>query len=149
MTLVRMVSNQLYLANEVTSDHSPRTRLISSYRNGDVRVFTISNSLSGEFNVTEESKQPEGIERPLPGGMFVLDGKHGTSCSASRVLYADTMSSKGPTGKGKDETHSYLVVAGAKGAKCAANVVGGKVSKVEWGKSRTAECVEVISRSGK
>ena len=132
-------------------DPTPRARLITSYRNGDVRIFTVSRSQTGSFELHEEAKQPEGLERPLPRGMFVLNSKNGTSCYASTSLFANASKEPVTTAKGhsgRDETHHYWIIAGAKGVKCVANLAGGKVSKVEWGKNQTAECVEVITRSG-
>ena len=132
-------------------DAAPRVRLIASYRNGETRVFTIYRTQSAEYIAQEESKKPEGLDRPLPRGMFVLNAKNGSSCQASRDLFAGASvhpNIAARTTTSKDETHCYWIVAGSRGVKCSTNIAGGKSNKVEWGKSRTAESVEVINRSG-
>jgi hypothetical protein len=149
---LRIRTVHIFIFDDFPSDPIARVRLVTSYRDGDVRVFTVARTNTGEFTLKEESKRPDGAERPLPRGMFLLDSKNGTSCFASGRLFANaSLAAPPPASKGqsaKDETHHYWISAGAKGAKCVADFTGAKISKVEWGKNRSAECVEVIDRSG-
>ena len=96
----------------------------------------------------------EGVDDPLPRGTFVLQAKTGASRVASRATFKEALRG-GPdpslvkTRDVKDEgAHCFWVSTGEKGAKCQANIVGAKTGKVDWGRGRKIECVQVVSRDG-
>jgi len=79
-----------------------------------------------------------GVLQPLPRCAFVVDGKSGAALVASRSRLA--------TADGQ-QTPSILVMVGAKGARCFANINGERIGKVEWGsKVGTIQGVQIIEK---
>ncbi|KAL5494875.1 SRO7_1 [Sanghuangporus weigelae] len=133
-------------------DFTPKVRLIACQRSGNVRVFTLSQTSSGEWRV-EDVQKLEGADNPLPRGTFILQAKTGTSRSASRATFREALQGgAGPsivTRDSKDDgAHCFWVSAGEKGVKCHVNVTGGRAGKVDWGRGKKIECVQVITRNG-
>lgn len=101
-----------------------------------------------------EFEKLEGLEHPIPRGIFVLQAKTGTSRAASRATFkealqggADPMLTK--SGDEKDDgAHCFFVSTGEKGAKCQVNLAGGRAGKAEWGKGKKIECVQIVGRNG-
>lgn len=84
-----------------------------------------------------------GILHPLARGAFVVDSKSGIEWPASRSRLAAVDMSSGP------RTPSILVMTGAKGARCFANLDGERVGKAEWGsKIGTIQCVQIVEKLG-
>jgi hypothetical protein len=84
------------------------------------------------------------VQEPLPGGTFVLDSKTGIRRKADSSRLA--LSLQTPSGL---EPPGILIVAGAKGIKCIADLTGEKLGKAEWsGKSGTAQSAQVVEKMG-
>lgn len=144
-----------YLAKHLSlycapSDSTPQLRLLVSYRSGAGNVFTITrDSSSSAWHVEKELKTIEGAEHPLPRASFVINSKTGASCAANRASLAGDVR-PGPQGPhGSDDPHCFWISAGAKSVRSIANLAGHRVGKAEWGKGKTVETVEVVSKNGR
>ena len=82
--------------------------------------------------------------------MFVIYAKSGASRAASKANVTEAIGAgaRSPKSPGKEVSHCFWISVGSKGAKCTVNIAGSRVGKVDWGRGRTVECVEIISRSG-
>ncbi|KAI0673986.1 lethal giant larvae like, C-terminal-domain-containing protein [Trametes maxima] len=128
----------------LSSDPVVRLRLICSATSGATSVFSLAHNAPSAWSVSQPPITAEVPARPIPGGCFVLDAKTGAKCGADRrgltaVLQPDD---------GSDAVKKYVfVAAGAKGVRCALNVNGERIAKVDWGsKVGTVQHVEVIER---
>lgn len=96
----------------------------------------------------------EGVEHPLPRGLFALNAKDGRSRAASQHIFreariiAGTQIAKSNAHKASD-IHTFFVFAGEKGAKCTANLSGNRLGKVDWRKGKKIECAEVVFNKGR
>lgn len=152
---VTVITISLYILVELkwfVIDITPRVRLMACQRSGNVRLFTLTQSSSGDWQV-ESVEKLEGMDSPLPRGMFILQAKTGSSRSASRGTFREALQGGASLSLGtrdlKDEdAHCFWVSAGEKGAKCQANISGGKAGRVDWGRGRKIECVQVVTRKG-
>ncbi|KAL5476395.1 SRO7_6 [Sanghuangporus weigelae] len=133
-------------------DFTPRVRPMACQRSGNVRVFTLSQTSSGEWRV-EDVQKLEGADNPLPRGTFILQAKTGTSRSALRATFREALQGGAApsivTRDPKDDgAHCFWVSVGEKGVKCHVNITRGRAGKVDWGRGKKIECVQVITRIG-
>ncbi|KAL5519337.1 SRO7 [Sanghuangporus vaninii] len=133
-------------------DFTPKVRLMACQRSGNVRVFTLSQTSSGEWRV-EDVQKLEGADNPLPRGTFILQAKTGASRSASRATFREALQGGASpslvTRDPKDDgSHCFWVSAGEKGVKCHVNITGGRAGKIDWGRGKKIECVQVVTRNG-
>jgi syntaxin-binding protein 5 len=81
---------------------------------------------------------------PIPGASFVLGGKTGARLAADPPNLALCLSTNPVT-----EARGVWVVAGAKGARCSADVDGARLGKAEWGvQFGTVSSAEIVERNG-
>ncbi|GBE77562.1 hypothetical protein SCP_0104400 [Sparassis crispa] len=128
----------------IAADSTARVRLISSPASGAASIYTLSRAPDGSWSVSNHPEATDGVTHPVPGGSVILDIKTGARLRASRSALAATFSGEPDT-----ERKCLWVCAGAKGARCVADVNGDKIAKVEWGsKIGTVRQVEIVEKSG-
>ncbi|KAG6919011.1 hypothetical protein DXG01_009721 [Tephrocybe rancida] len=145
-----MVTNSLPLWDTTLIDRlfllgpEPQVRLVVARMSGQYQIYTLTQ--------TESSAQPWSCERPitvdggvpnaLPRGLFVLDSKTGVSLPAGHIRLA-------LAGSGEPTVPSILVMVGARGARCFANLNGERIGKVDWGnKAGDVLGVQIIEKLG-
>ena len=140
------------LTRSAYTDATPRVRLLASRRSGNSRVYTLSQINRGTWAVETDAKKIDAYEHPLPRGSFIINTRDGSSKVANKELFSETLHGYEPSPRDKqkknDEAHCFWVSAGEKGVKCNVNISGSRVGKVEWGKGKNVETVEVVTRSG-
>ncbi|KAF7307215.1 WD40 containing SNARE-dependent exocytosis protein [Mycena indigotica] len=131
--------------NVSTADNDPqnRVRLLVGYASGATELLTLSRP-SNVWQVEQEIKKVDGAPHPIPGGTFILDAKKGNILHATRERLAQSFNPTAP------DANCILVSAGAKGARCIANLCGSRISKVEWPTKggATVTCVQVVEKMG-
>jgi len=126
-----------------------RVRLVASRWNGSTSIFTV-NQVHGNWTADDTTtKKVEGIDQPLPRGLFVFESGTGYNCLATNYNMRRGLNSVAhSTEASKDGAHCFWLSAGRKGCRCVVNFSGSKVAKVDWGRGKNVECVEVVSRKG-
>jgi len=124
-------------------------RLVASRWNGSTNIFTL-NQVHGTWTADDsQSKKVEGVDQPLPHGSYVFESGTGYSCLATNYNMRRALNTAAPsTDASKDSAHCFWLTAGRKGCRCVVNFSGSKVGKVDWGRGKNIECVEVVSRKG-
>lgn len=97
----------------------------------------------------------DAVAKPLPGDTsVVLDARSGARCRANRNGLAAALAT--PDGDAAEEVEEarrrrcVWVYAGAKGARCVADVDGERIAKVDWGsKGGAVRRVAVIEKSSR
>ncbi|KAJ7070791.1 WD40 containing snare-dependent exocytosis protein [Mycena amicta] len=129
-----------------TADNDPqlRVRLIVGYVSGATEIITVTRETNSSLWCIEaEIKKVEGVPNPLLGGMFVLDAKKGGFLRATRERLAQSLHPTAP------DSTSILVIAGAKGARCIADLHGPRISRVDWAaKGSAVVCAQVVEKMG-
>ncbi|KLO20106.1 hypothetical protein SCHPADRAFT_898161 [Schizopora paradoxa] len=126
-----------------------RLRLVASRWNGTTHIFT-ANQVSGKWTIDDaETKKAEGVDQPLPRGLYVFESGTGYGCLATTYNMRRGLGSAAPsTEASKEGAHCFWLSVGRKGCRCVVNFAGSRVAKVDWGRGRNVECVEVVSRKG-
>ncbi|KAJ3908951.1 WD40 containing snare-dependent exocytosis protein [Lentinula edodes] len=118
-------------------------RLIAGHGSGASQVFTFGRSLDSSWKPTEEVVKFDGSVHPI--GMFVINSKNGSRCTADRSRLAASLD----TSLISPSAPVLLVMAGTKGVRCNVNITGERISKVEWnhkmGKVLTIQIVQKLS----
>ncbi|GLB35825.1 putative lethal giant larvae(Lgl) like, C-terminal [Lyophyllum shimeji] len=136
------VTSLVWTISRLAKDPEARVRLVAMRASGHYQVYTLTQTGSStqrwacEKPITVDG----GVPHPLPRCAFVIDSKTGVGlpASPSRLAAAD-----GP------QTPSILVMVGAKGARCFANVNGERIGKVEWGsKVGIIQGVQIVEKLG-
>ncbi|OSX67117.1 hypothetical protein POSPLADRAFT_1063938 [Postia placenta MAD-698-R-SB12] len=139
------------------SDVDPvsRIRLIAVSTSGHGSVYTLARSPANVWTIPDTPAVSEGCVQTAPGGSFVLDAKSGARLRAdpqafAAVLANDSVPQQAENAESDTRKHGCIWVnAGAKGAKCIANLVGDRIAKVDWS-SRVGRVirVEVVEKNG-
>jgi syntaxin-binding protein 5 len=128
-----------------STDRHIRVRLIAIRTSGLANIFTLTPPDSNSsWVVSRDRISVEAPASPIPGASFVLDGKTGARLVADPPHLALCLSTNLVT-----ETRGMWVVAGAKGARCSADVDGARLGKAEWGvQYGTVIFAEIVERNG-
>ncbi|EMD32655.1 hypothetical protein CERSUDRAFT_118683 [Gelatoporia subvermispora B] len=136
-----------------STDPAPRIRLIATVASGATTLYTIARSEDGAWNAVASTHTVEAAQRPVPGGSAVLDAKTGARIHASRDGLAAALRiaqhdvAEGETAEGHKRT--VWVSAGAKGARCIANLTGERIAKTDWSSKAGAVLqTKVIEKNG-
>ncbi|OBZ79198.1 Lethal(2) giant larvae SRO7 [Grifola frondosa] len=139
----------------LSTDQTPHIRLFAIAPSGLTSIYTIVHAPPSSWTVSKPALAIESVPRPLPCASFVLDAKTGVQCRANRrglsaVLKAAEGQVFDDDGRESLGTKGTVwVSAGAKGARCTANVNGERIARVEWGsKVGTVQHVEVVEKNG-
>ncbi|KAJ7631237.1 WD40 containing snare-dependent exocytosis protein [Roridomyces roridus] len=125
------------------NDPQLRVRLIVGHSSGTSEILTLVRQEDSTWKVDPETKRAEAVASPLPGGTFIVDPKVGAPVVATREQLSQSFHPAPP------DTHRILVTAGAKGARCLADVTGSRISRVEWGsKVGTVQTVQIVEKMG-
>ncbi|KAK7063993.1 WD40 containing snare-dependent exocytosis protein [Favolaschia claudopus] len=138
------ISSLTWTVSTLENDPQLRVRLIVGHISGATEVLTVlRDSNSPSWLVDPNPKKVETVTNSLPMGTFILDGKTGLPIHATKEHLAHSLQ---PT---PAETHCILVVAGAKGARCIADVTGSRIAKTDWGnKTGVVQSVQIVNKMG-
>lgn len=95
----------------------------------------------------------ETVAHPLVDGTFTMDARTGAPCKADRnrfsmALQSDPAPSLGHKPEDEGGPKSFMIVAGAKGVRCFADLGLDRVSKAEWpSKAGRVEGVQIVGRN--
>lgn len=88
----------------------------------------------------------DAASHPLPSGSFAVDAKTGARVAADRQGLSAVLEADSAQGAGR---RVVWVSAGAKGARCTADLDGDKLGKADWpGKIGTVVGVDVVEKNG-
>jgi syntaxin-binding protein 5 len=89
------------------------------------------------------------VVSPLHGGTFVFDAYTGVPCKADKAHLTVALEFKPSPDAIEEKIRSLLLVAGAKGARCLADLGEERVAKVDWGhKAGTILRAQIVERNG-
>lgn len=128
------------------TDPQLRVLLIAVRTSGQAIVYTLVRTPDGVWNVSPTPENTDTVSQPLVGGSFVVDTRTGNQCRANRGgLGAALSASTEDVEKGK----AVWVCAGIKGARCAIDITGERVGRVEWSsKFGKVERVSLVQKNG-
>ncbi|KAG6873217.1 hypothetical protein C0995_001571 [Termitomyces sp. Mi166 len=122
------VTSMIWCTSQLAKDSEPQVRLVVIKVSGHYQIYTLfqSGSSAKPWSCEGPITVDGGVQYALPRGNFVIDSKTGARLPANHVHLARA-------GSGKPKVSSILVMVGAKGARCFANINGERVGKTEWG----------------
>ena len=130
-------------------DATPRIRLVSVRASGLVQVYTLTRDDNGVWSIPSAPSEAEGVPAPLNGGTFVLDAHTGAPCKADKAHLTVALEFKGSPRAPEESVRCLLLVTGAKGARCLADLGEERVARVEWGhKAGNVVRAQVVERNG-
>ena len=125
-------------------DHTPRILLIVVRASSTTTIHTVIRSQAGSWAVKALPEKTEAASHPFPRGSIVIDVK-GRPCKADRKGLTVALSPPADTSEIK---RSIWISAGAKGVRCAADITGERMGRIEWGnKIGKVEQVEVVQKN--
>ncbi|KAG6842463.1 hypothetical protein C0991_007593 [Blastosporella zonata] len=137
------VASMIWSVSQLAKDAEQKVRLIVTKTSGQYQIHTLvqtgssSRPWSCEGPITVDGGVSHGIRR----GLFVIDSKKGAALRASHINFS-LAGSGGPK-------PSILLMVGAKGARCFANINGERIGKVEWGhKAGEVLGVQIVENLG-
>ena len=133
----------------IFSDPVHRVRLVASCASGTSKMFTMILTANGWVNDEKRTVNVEAMEAPLSGCSYVLDSRSGIMCAATKLNLAKTVEPASVTRATKEDPRSCLWISvGRKGCKCVLNFTGHRIAKIDWGKDKMVDCVNVVTRKG-
>ena len=104
---------------------------------------------NGVWSITSAPSEVEGVPAPLNSGMFVLDAHTGAPCKADKAHLSVALEFKPSPNTHEESVRYLLLIVGAKGARCLADLGSERVARVEWG-NKTGNVVraQVVERNG-
>ncbi|KAH9947113.1 lethal giant larvae like, C-terminal-domain-containing protein [Amylocystis lapponica] len=147
---VEPIQSLTWTVCKIASDPIARIRLIAISASGDAAIHTLMRSEGGAFAVSGPPVSVDAVAKPLAGdSSVVLDARSGGRCRANRNGLATALAT--PDSDDAEEAGTKKCVwvsAGAKGARCSADVDGERIAKVDWGsKVGAVRRVAVIHKS--
>lgn len=135
-----VVTSLVWTIAPLSKDFEARVRLIASCSSGDSEVFTLVPSGNpASWKVSGEPITIKGIWDPIYS--VVIDSKTGALKKPNPARLAASLR---PTPK--DNSHSFFLVVGKKGARCFTDIDGDRIGKAEWrhkaGVTQVAQLVE-------
>ncbi|KZT01749.1 uncharacterized protein LAESUDRAFT_663293 [Laetiporus sulphureus 93-53] len=122
----------------MTVDASPltdpfsRVRLIAVVSSGIVFIHMLFRTPSGTWTVSGAPTSGEGAAHTVPGGSIVLDAKTGAQCRANGEGLATVLAHEASAaGGGPKQRLCVWVSAGAKGARCVADVDEERIARTD------------------
>ena len=86
---------------------------------------------------------------PLNSGTFVLDAHTGATCKADKAHLTAVLESKASSRASEETIRCLILVVGAKGARCLADLSDERVARVEWAhKAGNVVRAQVVERNG-
>ena len=86
---------------------------------------------------------------PLNAGTFVLDANTGAPCKADKAHLTVVLESKASSHASEESIQCLILIVGAKGARCLADLGNERVARVEWGqKAGNVVRAQVVERNG-
>ncbi|KAI0003744.1 lethal giant larvae like, C-terminal-domain-containing protein [Russula compacta] len=130
-------------------DATPRIRLVSVRASGLVQVYTLTRGENGVWSIPSAPSEAEGVPAPLNGGTFLLDAHTGAPCKADKAHLTVALEFRGSPRAPEESVRCLLLVTGAKGARCLADLGEERVARVEWGhKAGNVVRAQVVERNG-
>ncbi|KZT08686.1 uncharacterized protein LAESUDRAFT_676040 [Laetiporus sulphureus 93-53] len=131
-----------------SSDPVSRVRLIAVVSSGTAFIHTLSHTPSGTWAVSGAPTNGEGAGHAVPGGSVVLDAKTGAQCRADRQGLTTVLAHEDSAAGEEPKQRCVWVSAGAKGARCVADVDGERIARTDWASRAAVLSVEVVEKSG-
>ena len=104
---------------------------------------------NGVWSITSAPSEVEGVPAPLNSGMFVLDAHTGAPCKADKAHLSVALEFKPSPNAHEESVRCLLLIVGAKGARCLADLGSERVARVEWGnKAGNVVRAQVVERNG-
>ena len=104
---------------------------------------------NGVWSIPSAPSEVEGVPAPLNSGTFVLDAHTGAPCKADKAHLSVALEFKPSSNTHEESVRCLLLIVGAKGARCLADLGSERVARVEWG-NKTGNVVraQVVERNG-
>ncbi|KAG5732833.1 hypothetical protein E4T56_gene2783 [Termitomyces sp. T112] len=137
------VASMVWCISQLNKDPEPQVRLVVTRISGAYLIYTLvrSDSFASPWSCQGPITTDGGVQHALPRGTFVFDSKTGTQLPANHIHLARATS-------GEPRAPSILIMVGAKGARCFANINGERIGKIEWshkvGEVLAAQIVEKL-----
>lgn len=131
------------------TDAAPRIRLVAVRASGLIQIYTVARGDNGTWSIPSAPSEVEGVPTPLTSGTFVLDAHTGAPCKADKAHLAAALEFKASSNASEESVRCLLLVVGAKGARCLADLSNERVARVEWGhKVGNVVRAQVVERNG-
>jgi hypothetical protein len=131
------------------ADGTPRIRLIAARATGLVQIYTLARGDNGIWSIPSAPSEVEGVPAPLNSGTFVLDAHTGAPCKADKAHLTVALEVKAAPNSPEEGVRCLLLIVGAKGARCLADLSNERVARVEWGnKVGNVVRAQVVERNG-
>jgi hypothetical protein len=131
-----------------SADPTPRIRLVVARASGLIQIYTLVRD-KGVWSILSAPSEAEGVATPLNPGIFVLDAHSGAPCNADKAHLTAALESRPPPNASEQAIRCLLLVVGAKGARCLADLGEDRVARVEWGqKAGHVVRAQVVERTG-
>jgi len=136
--------------NSAIIDACLRVRLIVSRESGAGEIYSLFQSKgSVPWGVGEEPLHFKSVPSPIEGGLFVIDSKTGKPLTAERSKLPSVYSGLQVPEISTGQTACLLISVGLKGARMFSNLIGDRVSKVDWNhRESSAQVAQVVERMG-
>jgi syntaxin-binding protein 5 len=132
------------------ADAAPRIRLVAARASGLIHIYTLARGDNGTWSIPSAPSEIEGVPTPLTSGTFVLDAHTGAPCKADKAHLAAALEFKASSNAPEESVRCLLLIVGAKGARCLADLSNERVARVEWGhKVGNVVHAQVIERNGR
>ena len=132
-----------------SADATPRIRLVVARTSGRIQIYTLVRGDGGIWTIPSAPSEIEGVPIPLNAGTFVLDAHTGAPCKADKAHLTVALESKASSHASEETIRCLLLIVGAKGARCLADLGDERVSRVEWGqKAGNVVRAQVVERNG-
>ncbi|KAI9462922.1 lethal giant larvae like, C-terminal-domain-containing protein [Russula earlei] len=133
----------------VKSDATPRIRLIAVHALGLVQIYTLARGDNGMWSIPSAPFEVESLPATLNAGTFVLDAHTGAPCKANKANLTVALEFKASPTAPEESIRYLLLIVGARGARCFADLGDERVARVEWGnKMGNAVRAQVVERNG-
>jgi hypothetical protein len=131
------------------ADATARVRLVVTRASGLTQVYTVVRGDKGIWSILSAPSEAEGVPTPLNPGIFVLDAHTGAPCKADKAHLTVALEPKASSKASEEAIRCLLLIVGAKGARCLADLGEERVAKVEWGqKAGHVVRAQVVERNG-
>lgn len=140
---------EVYPQAFISADATPRIRLVAARTSGHIQIYTLVRGDGGIWSIPSAPAETEGVPTPLNAGTFVLDAHTGAPCKADKAHLTVALESKASSHASEESIRYLLLIVGAKGARCLADLGDERVSRVEWGqKAGNVVRAQVVERNG-
>jgi syntaxin-binding protein 5 len=140
---------EIFAQAPTSADATPRIRLVAARTSGHIQIYTLVRDNSGIWSIPSAPSEFEGVPTPLKSGTFVLDAHTGAPCKADKAHLTAVLESKASSHASEETIRCLLLIVGAKGTRCLADLGDERVARVEWGqKAGNVVRAQVVERNG-